>query len=39
MLERTGDAVAKALGEFSGLSPEAIRRQRHEKFLAIGRDL
>ena len=39
MFERTGDAIAKALGEFSGLSPEATRRQRHEKFLAIGRDL
>ena len=39
MFNRTGDAVAKAFGEFSGQSPEAIRRQRHEKFLAIGRDL
>jgi acetyl-CoA carboxylase carboxyl transferase subunit alpha len=36
---RAGDALAKAFGEFSGQSPEAIRRQRHEKFLAIGRDL
>ena len=39
MFARAGDAIAKALGEFSGQSPEAIRRQRHEKFLAIGRDL
>jgi acetyl-CoA carboxylase carboxyl transferase subunit alpha len=39
MFNRTGDAIAKALGEFSGQSPEAIRRQRHDKFLAIGRDL
>jgi len=39
MFNRAGDAVAKAFGEFSGQSPEAIRRQRHEKFLAIGRDL
>jgi acetyl-CoA carboxylase carboxyl transferase subunit alpha len=39
VLRRTGDAVAKALGEFSGLSPEAIRRQRHDKFLGIGRSL
>jgi acetyl-CoA carboxylase carboxyl transferase subunit alpha len=39
MFNRTGDAIAKALGEFSGQSPEAIRRLRHEKFLAIGRDL
>jgi acetyl-CoA carboxylase carboxyl transferase subunit alpha len=36
---RTGDAVAKALGEFSGLAPDAVRRQRHDKFLAIGRSL
>jgi acetyl-CoA carboxylase carboxyl transferase subunit alpha len=36
---RAGDAIAKALGELSGLPPEAVRRQRHEKFLAIGRDL
>jgi acetyl-CoA carboxylase carboxyl transferase subunit alpha len=39
VFRRTGDAVAKALGEFSGLTPEAIRRQRHDKFLAIGRTL
>ena len=39
MFKRTGDAIAKALGEFSGLNAEAIRRQRHEKFLEIGRDL
>jgi len=38
-IRRTGDAVAKALGEFSGLSPDAVRRQRHDKFLAIGRSL
>ena len=36
---RAGDAIAKALGELSGLTPEAVRRHRHEKFLAIGRDL
>jgi acetyl-CoA carboxylase carboxyl transferase subunit alpha len=39
VFRRTGDAVAKALGEFSGLAPEAIRRQRHDKFLAMGRNL
>jgi acetyl-CoA carboxylase carboxyl transferase subunit alpha len=39
VFRRTGDAMAKALGEFSGLAPEAIRRQRHDKFLAIGRNL
>ncbi len=37
ILKRTGDAVAKALNEYAGQSPEAIRKQRHDKFLAIGR--
>jgi acetyl-CoA carboxylase carboxyl transferase subunit alpha len=36
---RTGDAIARAFGEFAGMSAEAIRRQRHEKFLDIGRNL
>jgi acetyl-CoA carboxylase carboxyl transferase subunit alpha len=36
---RTGDAIARALGEFAGMSAEAIRRKRHEKFLEIGRNL
>jgi acetyl-CoA carboxylase carboxyl transferase subunit alpha len=39
MFERAGDAIAKALAEFSAMSPEGIRRQRREKFLAIGRTL
>jgi acetyl-CoA carboxylase carboxyl transferase subunit alpha len=39
MFKRTGDAIAKALGEFAGQSAEAIRHQRHEKFLEIGRTL
>ena len=39
IFKRTGDAVANAYREFAGMSPEAIRRQRHEKFLAIGRNL
>ena len=38
ILKRTGDAITKAFGDFAGMSPEAIRRQRHEKFLAIGRN-
>ena len=33
----TGDAIADALGELRGLDPETVRRQRREKFLAIGR--
>jgi acetyl-CoA carboxylase carboxyl transferase subunit alpha len=39
MFRRTRDAVSKALGEFSGMSAEAIRRQRQDKFLEIGRNL
>ena len=38
IFRRTSDAIAKALSDFAGMSPEAIRRQRHEKFLAIGRE-
>jgi acetyl-CoA carboxylase carboxyl transferase subunit alpha len=39
IFKRAGDAIANAYREFAGLSPEAIRRQRHEKFLGIGRNL
>ena len=39
VFRRTGDAVAKAFAEFSGLSPDALRRQRADKYLAIGRNL
>lgn len=39
IFKRAGDAIAKALTELSGLSPDAVRRQRHEKFLEIGRNL
>jgi acetyl-CoA carboxylase carboxyl transferase subunit alpha len=39
VFKRAGDAIAKALADFAGMSSEAIRRQRHEKFLAIGRNL
>ena len=35
----TGDAIATALAEFDGQTPEQIRKQRHERFLAIGRTL
>ncbi|WP_026381301.1 acetyl-CoA carboxylase carboxyltransferase subunit alpha [Afifella pfennigii] len=34
-----GDIVASALAEFSGMSASDIRRERREKFLAIGRSL
>jgi acetyl-CoA carboxylase carboxyl transferase subunit alpha len=36
---RTRDAVSKALGEFTEMSADAVRRQRQEKFLEIGRNL
>jgi acetyl-CoA carboxylase carboxyl transferase subunit alpha len=39
IIKRTGDAIAKALNDFAGQSPELVRRQRHDKFLAIGRTL
>jgi acetyl-CoA carboxylase carboxyl transferase subunit alpha len=39
VFRRTGDAVAKAFSELSALSPDALRRQRHDKYLAIGRNL
>ena len=34
-----GDAVAAAFGELRGLDRDALRRQRRDKFLAIGRTL
>ena len=39
VIRRTGDAVARALNEFTAMTPEGIRRQRHDKYLAIGRSL
>ncbi len=35
----TADAIAKALAEFDGKSPEDIRKQRHDRFLQIGRSV
>src|SRR5438270_3298353 len=35
----TGEAIAHALEELAGLDRETVRRQRREKFLAIGRAL
>jgi acetyl-CoA carboxylase carboxyl transferase subunit alpha len=34
-----GDQIARALTELSSLSPDELRRQRRDKYLAIGRDL
>jgi acetyl-CoA carboxylase carboxyl transferase subunit alpha len=39
VFRRTGDAIAKTLAEVSGLNPEGVRRQRHDKYLGIGRNL
>ncbi|MBO6756769.1 MAG: acetyl-CoA carboxylase carboxyltransferase subunit alpha [Roseibium sp.] len=39
VIDRAGAAMEAALRDLSGLSPEEIRRQRREKFLAIGRAL
>ncbi|VAW03828.1 Acetyl-coenzyme A carboxyl transferase alpha chain, partial [hydrothermal vent metagenome] len=36
-IERLGDAVETAIRELENLSPEALRTQRREKFIAIGR--
>ena len=35
----TGEAIAAALSELKGLDRETVRRQRRDKFLAIGRGL
>ncbi|MEI7600811.1 MAG: acetyl-CoA carboxylase carboxyltransferase subunit alpha [Aestuariivirga sp.] len=35
----TGEAISRALKNLNGLSPEVLRTQRREKFLAIGRNL
>ncbi len=38
-IERTGAAIARTLEEFDGQMPEQVRRQRHDRFLEIGRSL
>jgi acetyl-CoA carboxylase carboxyl transferase subunit alpha len=37
MIARAGDALEAALAEFDGKAPADIRRQRQDKYLAIGR--
>ena len=34
-----GEAIARTLAGFAGVSPEGVRQQRRDKFLAIGRGL
>jgi acetyl-CoA carboxylase carboxyl transferase subunit alpha len=36
---QTREAVSKALGEFTDMNADAVRRQRQDKFLEIGRSL
>ncbi|MDQ0467932.1 acetyl-CoA carboxylase carboxyltransferase subunit alpha [Labrys wisconsinensis] len=38
-IKATGDVIEAALQEFAGQPPEAVRRARQDKFLAIGRGL
>jgi acetyl-CoA carboxylase carboxyl transferase subunit alpha len=38
-ISATGEAIATALAELKGLDRETLRRQRRDKFLAIGRGL
>ena len=37
VVQAAGETVSQALAEFEGMAPEAIRKARREKFLAIGR--
>ena len=39
VFRRTGDIVARALNEFARMDADAVRHQRQEKYLAIGRSL
>jgi acetyl-CoA carboxylase carboxyl transferase subunit alpha len=39
MIAATGDAIAQAFGELKGMDANAVRHQRRQKFLDIGRKL
>ena len=39
VITRTGETISKALEELSALDPDALRKDRREKFLKIGRSL
>ena len=39
VMAATGDAIARALSDLGDLDPEAVRKQRRQKFLDIGRKL
>ena len=38
-IQAVGETIAQALAEMQNLSPDDVRRQRREKYLAIGRNL
>jgi acetyl-CoA carboxylase carboxyl transferase subunit alpha len=38
-VKATGDAIAKALAEFAGVTPAQVRRQRQDRFMAIGQNI
>jgi acetyl-CoA carboxylase carboxyl transferase subunit alpha len=38
-MSTVGDQISRALSELSHMSPDDVKRQRREKYLAIGRDL
>jgi acetyl-CoA carboxylase carboxyl transferase subunit alpha len=38
-IKATGDAIAKSLAEFNGVTQAQARRQRHDRFMAIGQSL
>ena len=38
-IDATGDAIDRALADLSRLNPDEVRRQRRDKYLAIGRSL
>ncbi len=38
-VQKAGDAIGKALNEMAGMSPDALRSARAEKFLAMGRKI
>jgi len=39
VIAATGEIIARGMAELAGLDPQAIREERREKFLAIGRTL
>ncbi len=39
IIQAVGEAIHKALSEFDGMTPDRVRRQRHDRFLQIGRTL